>query len=71
MAMTLQEQLDDAKRAFHELLTGSLARVVVDQNGERVEFTNANRGALAQYIQQLEAQISGKRVNHPARAFFA
>ena len=50
----LQARLDEAKQAYHDLLTGTKARVIVDQNGERVEFVTANRQALYAYIQELE-----------------
>lgn len=58
--MTPQEQLDDAKAQYHLLLTGQQARVFVDQNGERVEYTAANRQALAAYIQRLENVVASK-----------
>ena len=72
MAMTLAEQLADAKSAFHELLVGRSARVFVDQNGERIEYTAANREFLAKYIQELEAQIVGRNIHSggPLRAYF-
>jgi hypothetical protein len=54
---TLAVQLAQAESAYHKLLTGTSARVVVDQNGERVEFTAANRSALYGYILDLRAQI--------------
>lgn len=47
--------LRDARAAYHSLLTGTMPRVVVDQNGERVEYSVANKAALYTYIQQLEA----------------
>lgn len=53
--MTLTEQLASARQAYHSLQTGTMARVVVDQNGERVEFVAANKANLYAYIQQLEA----------------
>jgi hypothetical protein len=57
--MTLQEQLDDAKKAYHELCTGRSARVVVDGgDSSRVEFTAANRQALYNYIKDLESQLN-------------
>lgn len=59
--MTDQEKLDDAKAQLHLLLTGQQARVFVDQNGERVEYTAANRSALQQYVNQLERQIALSR----------
>jgi len=56
--LTLAEQLADAKAQYHLLVTGQQARVYVDQNGERVEFSAANRGELAKYIQRLENLIA-------------
>lgn len=47
--------LTEARNALHLLVTGKSVRVVVDQNGERVEFTAANRIALESYIASLEA----------------
>jgi c-di-GMP-binding flagellar brake protein YcgR len=49
-----KQQLEDAREKYHLLLTGQAARVLVDQNGERVEFTAASKSHLADYIQQLE-----------------
>lgn len=71
---TLAEKLVQAEAAYHDLMIGRSARVVVDQNGERVEFTAANASRLAAYIADLKAQIgaaSGTRVNRgPLRVFF-
>lgn len=50
-----QQQLESAREAYHNLVTGRMARVVVDQNGERVEFALANAPRLLAYIQTLEA----------------
>ncbi len=55
--MTLAEKLADAETKYHLLLTGQMARVVVDQNGERVEFTAANASRLQAYIQDLQRQL--------------
>lgn len=51
-------KLQAAKDAYHNLMTGKMARVVVDQNGERVEFVAANASRLAAYIKQLEAECA-------------
>lgn len=67
--MTLAEQLADARTQYHALLTGQKVRVIVDQNGERIEFTAANAGRLASYITSLERQLGTSR-SGPARAFF-
>ena len=62
--MTLQEQLDDAKTQYHLLVTGQKARVYVDQNGERVEYTSTTASRLNQYIRDLESKIAGT-ASHP------
>lgn len=49
--------LQQAKAAYHSLLTGKAAVVLVDQNGERVEFRPANVNQLRSYIKDLEAQL--------------
>lgn len=54
---TLAEKIKDAERQYHALQTGTMPRVVVDQNGERVEFVAANSLKLYQYIQGLKAQV--------------
>lgn len=50
--------LAEARTAYHALMTGTSARVVVDQNGERVEFTAANKQNLYNYIVDLERQLA-------------
>lgn len=64
--LTIRQQLADARKAYHDLQTGKSARVVVDQNGERVEFTPANRTGLYNYIVQLEQKV-GAGCGAPAR----
>lgn len=59
---TTQQKLDQAKDAKHKLATQQLARVFMDQNGERVEFTATNMAQLDAYIAELEAEINGLRV---------
>lgn len=70
MALTLQQRIDAAKAAYHDLLTGKQARVVVDQNGERVEFTQANRQALKAYIKELEEEQAGTSKKGPMKVWF-
>lgn len=69
--MTPQQMLDQARKEYHALITGTKARVIVDQNGERVEFTATTASRLAQYIKSLEAQVNGG-ASHPgpARVWF-
>lgn len=49
----LAEMLKDAREAYARLVTGKAVRVVVDQNGERVEFTAASASRLNSYIQTI------------------
>lgn len=55
--MTIQERLDDAETQYHLLLTGQMARVYVDQNGERVEYTSVTASRLASYIESLKVLL--------------
>ncbi len=71
-----QPLLDDARAKYHALMTGTSARVLVDQNGERVEFTAAKKQDLYAYIQMLESQLApvsnpvDMRAYHPATFVF-
>lgn len=70
--LTAAQRLVEAEDALHQLVTGTSARVFVDQNGERVEYTAANRAALKTYIQELKSEIAGASLgsNGPLRAVF-
>lgn len=70
MALTLQQKLDQAEQAYHDLAIGRSAKVVVDQNGERVEFTAANAARLQAYIQSLKDQINGTVNKAPLDVYF-
>ncbi|EPP3878278.1 gpW family head-tail joining protein [Pseudomonas aeruginosa] len=69
---TLQD-LEEAHRAYQALIQGNKPRVIVDQNGERVEFTAANAARLYLYIQELERKLCPagvRRPNGPMRFVF-
>ena len=70
----LEAKLADARNAYHQLAIGGQARVIVDQNGERVEFTAARKGDLYTYIMSLESQLAtvpaALRVAGPAGFIF-
>ena len=70
--MTTQDQLDEAVTAYHALVTGTQPRVIVDQNGERVEYTAANATKLYLYIQQLTGLIKPATAppNRPLNVYF-
>lgn len=56
----LRDRLGRAEQAYEDLQLGKSVRVLVDQNGERVEFTAANHNRLATYIQQLRGQLAAE-----------
>lgn len=69
----LRAKISDAETQYHALITGRMARVIVDQNGERVEFTSTRRADLYNYIQALKAELPTEfpvRVARPIRFFF-
>ena len=47
-------RLTEAEAALHALNIGQQARVFVDQNGERVEFSATNRAFLRAYVMELK-----------------
>lgn len=57
---TTTELLTEARAAYHAISTGTQARVIVDQNGQRVEFAAANLTSLYKYIQSLEALLAAE-----------
>lgn len=69
LALTRQ-RLAQAETAYHNIQTGKMAKVLVDQNGERIEYQSANLTKLMLYIDQLKAQLGlGGAVAGPMRVF--
>jgi len=72
--MASQEQLSawlqEAESALHSLSIGTQARVVVDHNGERVEFTATNTAKLQAYITSLKRQLGMIGPAQPAGVIF-
>lgn len=58
MPLTTQQKLDEARQAYHEIMTGQSVSRVIDQNGESVSFSKVNASALLSYIKQLEAELA-------------
>lgn len=71
---TNAEKLVEAEAAYHELMLGRAPSVVVDQNGERVEYTRARKADLLAYIADLRdliAQEGGATIKRgPLRMIF-
>lgn len=58
---------------YRDLVSGNKARVIVDQNGEKVEFTSANAQRLYALIQEAEVCLTPgapKRPNRPMGFIF-
>lgn len=49
--------LRDAESAYNSLMTGQQARVYVDQNGERVEYSMQKASDLKAYILHLRTML--------------
>ena len=63
--------LREAEQAYHELAIGQSVKVVVHQNGQRMEYTPATKTMLKTYIQELKAQLGQPAMpSPPMRAFF-
>ena len=53
----LMARLTEAESAYHSIMTGGGVKVVVDQNGERVEYQQTNVQRLSAYIGSLKQQL--------------
>lgn len=69
--------LKAADVAYMKLMSGGATRVVVDQNGERVEYSTANAASLLRYMQILQPQCAdytavalGVPVSRPTKFLF-
>jgi hypothetical protein len=68
----MKQRLCDAEDALHLIVTGQRARVVVDQNKERIEYNHASVSKLRVYIAELKDQIAvceGGTPKYAHRAF--
>lgn len=62
---TYTARLSEAEAALHKLMIGGHARVVVESNGERVEFTASNAARLRAYIEELKLALGRRTVCGP------
>ena len=53
----LLNRLEEAENALHDLNVTGAIRVVVDQNGERIEYTPTNTVRLSTYINKLKTDL--------------
>lgn len=67
---TLTTRLEEAEAAYHSVLMGRSARVFVDQNGERIEYTASNATRLAAYIAELKRQLDCTTATGPLNLWY-
>lgn len=67
---TTQQLLNEARAAYHKLMTGQTLASVRDQNGEQIQFSVSNRAALQGYIVSLERQLGILSTVGPATVSF-
>ena len=67
---TAAENLAAAQVALHNIVTGKAPSVVVDRDGQRVEYHKANLPDLRRYIADLTASIAGATAPGPLRMWF-
>lgn len=65
-------ELAQMKLDYRDIVSGNKPRVIVDQNGERVEFTSANINRLYFLIQEQEQLLNPSRArpNRPMGFIF-
>lgn len=55
--------LTEAESAYHKLMSGQSARVYVDQNGERIEYSMQKASDLKAYIAYLRSLLGKSQFN--------
>ena len=53
-----QTWLNEARQAYHDLTMGTRVRVLVDQNGERIEYDRSTSSDLYAWITALENALN-------------
>lgn len=53
----LKDRLEDAEKAYRDAISGRGIRTLVDQSGERIEYSPANLTKLSAYIADLKRQL--------------
>jgi hypothetical protein len=53
----LRAMLAEAEAAYQRLMLGRQPRVIIDANGERVEFTSVSADKLRAYVLDLQRRI--------------
>lgn len=67
---TLQERLDEAEAAYHDLAIGKSVVELRDSNNETVRYNIASISRLAAYIADLKRQLGVACSTGPMRPMF-
>lgn len=59
----IADKLKEAEEALHELITGQAAYLFIDQNGEQVRYTPAQKSDLQGYINELKNDLAACQGN--------
>lgn len=70
MSNPIYVQLQEARAAYHALMTGTAVVEFRDQNGETVKYGQANANKLAIYIQELERKLGLNAARGPMEPWF-
>lgn len=74
--LLLDSKIKDLVIQYEDMISGRKARVLVDQNGERIEYNAGNVTRLATYIAQVKSEYDkncgsgAKAMSRPIRPFF-
>lgn len=64
-------RLEEAEKAYHDLMIGGGVRTLVDQSGERIEYQMTNIGRLRAYIAELQKALGiAPKASGPLGFFF-
>lgn len=63
-------RLAQAEAAYHTMMLGNKASVVVDSNGERIEFAKSETSKLSSYIAELKRQLAPYDCTGPLKVIF-
>lgn len=67
---TVQERLDEAEAAYHDLCIGKGVVELRDSNNETVRYNVASLPRLAAYIAQLKTDLGQSPCSGPMRPLF-
>lgn len=68
---TLQERLDEAEQAYHDLCIGKGVVELRDSNGETARYNVASLPRLTAYIAQLKSELGQSPCTGPMRPLFS